>query len=136
MIVTPDKGIFFVATALMCSASLYGAELTSAGTDPMTRVFVGEPTLLTHPPGFPPDMASTDAAGCDSLAPRLATVALKAVAAGADTEPARADEESCNERGLEPAANASPLRGPLDVANAKADIPLQPPSTGSAALVH
>ena len=28
MIVGPHKGIFFVATALMCSASLYGAELS------------------------------------------------------------------------------------------------------------
>ena len=30
MIVNPDKGIFFVATALMCSASLYAAELSTA----------------------------------------------------------------------------------------------------------
>jgi hypothetical protein len=51
MIVSPNKGVFFIATALMCSASLYGAEL-SAG-DPMARIFVGEPNRLTVPPGFP-----------------------------------------------------------------------------------
>jgi len=70
------------------------------------------------------------------LAPRLAAVALKAVAAKAETDAAKADDEGCSEREPQPATSESPLRGPLDVANAKADIPLQPPSTGSAALVH
>ena len=53
MIVSPNKGVFFVATALMCSASLYGAELSSPSSDPLTRIFVGEPNRLTLPPGFP-----------------------------------------------------------------------------------
>jgi hypothetical protein len=53
MIVSPNKGVFFVATALMCSASLYGAELSALGGDPLTRIFVGEPNRLTLPPGFP-----------------------------------------------------------------------------------
>ena len=138
MIVTPDKGIFFVATALMCSASLYGAELTSAGTDPMTRIFVGQPNLLTLPPSFPPGVAGADAADCapDSAAPRLAAVALKAVAAKAETGAAKGVEEGCNEREPKPAASENPIRGPLDVANAKADIPLQPISAGSAGQVH
>jgi hypothetical protein len=52
MIVSPNKGVFFVATALMCSVSLYGAELSSPRNDPLTRVFVGEPNRLSLPPGF------------------------------------------------------------------------------------
>jgi hypothetical protein len=51
MIVDPNKGVFFVATALMYAASLYGAESFSA-TDPMTRIFIGEANQLTVPPGF------------------------------------------------------------------------------------
>ena len=60
MIVSPSKGLFFLGTALMCSASLYAAELTSPQgnpltamfNDPMTRIFVGEPNQLTLPPDF------------------------------------------------------------------------------------
>jgi hypothetical protein len=128
MIVTPDKGIFFVATALMCSASLYGAELTTAGTDPMTRIFVGQPNLLTLPPGFPPDVATAEVEDC-------APPSLGAEAA-LQTVTAKADEAGCRERELKPATSESPLRLPLDVANAKADSPLQPISAGSAAQAH
>ena len=53
MIVGPNKGVFFVATALMCSAALYAAEISSPSPDPLRRVFVGEPNRLTLPPGFP-----------------------------------------------------------------------------------
>ena len=53
MIVGPNKGVFFVATALMCSAALYAAEISSPSPDPLRRVFVGEPNRLTFPPGFP-----------------------------------------------------------------------------------
>ena len=53
MIVGPHKGIFFVATALMCSASLYGAELSAPSSNPLTRIFTGEPNRLTLPPDFP-----------------------------------------------------------------------------------
>lgn len=52
MIVSPNKGLFFLGTALMCSASLYGAELTSPHNDPLTRIFVGQPNQLTLPPEF------------------------------------------------------------------------------------
>src|SRR5262245_13823333 len=55
MIVSPNKGLFFCVTALMCSASLYGAELTAPSTDPLTRIFTGEPNRLTLPPGFSDD---------------------------------------------------------------------------------
>src|SRR5574342_77491 len=65
MIVSPNKGVFFVATALMCSASLYGAELSSPSSDPLARIFVGEPNRLTLPPGFPAAAEITlDEVGC------------------------------------------------------------------------
>lgn len=135
MIVTPDKGIFFVATALMCSASLYGAEL-SATSDPMTRVFVGQPNLLTFPPGFPSDVDTSGTAGCgaEPAEPELAAVAVVTVAA--DKVASKTDEVGCGEPGPKSTAEPTPLRGPLDVANAKADLPLQPISAGSAAQVH
>lgn len=56
MIVGPHKGLFFAATALMCSASLYAADLSVPSIDPLTRVFTGEPNRLTVPPGFPDDV--------------------------------------------------------------------------------
>jgi hypothetical protein len=59
MIIGPNKGVFFVMTVLMYAASLYGAQSFSA-TDPMTRIFVGEPNRLTVPPGF--HEASTNSA--------------------------------------------------------------------------
>ena len=72
MIVGPHKGVFFIATALMCSASLYGAESVSA-SDPMTRLFVGEPNRLTVPPGFPGALA--EPALGPECEPRVAGVA-------------------------------------------------------------
>ncbi len=53
MIVGPHKGLFFVATALMCSASLYGAEVSAPSSNPLARIFTGEPNRLTLPPDFP-----------------------------------------------------------------------------------
>jgi hypothetical protein len=53
MIVGPHKGLFFVATALMCSVTLYGAELSVPSSNPLARIFTGEPNRLTLPPDFP-----------------------------------------------------------------------------------
>ena len=53
MIVSPNKGVFFVATMLMCSAALYAQEISSPAQDPLRRVFVGEPNQLSVPPGYP-----------------------------------------------------------------------------------
>ena len=53
MIVGPNKGLFFLGTALMCSASLYGAETAVPSGNPLARIFTGEPNRLTLPPGFP-----------------------------------------------------------------------------------
>jgi hypothetical protein len=66
MIISPNKGIFFVATAVMCSAALYAAELSSPGRDPLGRVFVGVPNQLTLPPDFPEAIdISRDDDACD-----------------------------------------------------------------------
>ena len=69
MIVSPDKGLFFVATAVMCSAVLYAAELSSPSQDPLRRVFVGVPNQLTLPPDFPEAATvSVAAEACDPAA--------------------------------------------------------------------
>jgi hypothetical protein len=65
MIVSP--GVFFLFTALICSVSVYGAEL-SPESDPMTRIFVGEPHRLTVPPGFPSDVQLLQAKAVDQQA--------------------------------------------------------------------
>jgi hypothetical protein len=52
MIIRPEKGLFFVATLLMCSVSIYAAELADPRSDPLERIFVGVPTQLSLPPGF------------------------------------------------------------------------------------
>lgn len=131
MIVSPDKGVFFVATALMCSASLYGAEWSSAASDPLTRVFVGQPNLLTVPPGFPAGVAADDATGCgpSPVEPRFAAAAPQTVAA-------ETDADGCSARGPKPAADAIARPASLGAANAKADIPLQPTSIASTGQVH
>jgi hypothetical protein len=132
MIVSPDKSLFFVATALMCSASLYGAELASPGPDPitrvfpMTRVFVGEPNRLTLPPGFPVAEISADPATCDPghLKPGFPAQALKA------------SENSCSAGTAEPAAEVLPRPNSLGAASAKAQVSAQPISLGSAPQVR
>ena len=53
MIVSPDKGLFFVATAVMCSAALYAAEVSAPSQDPLRRIFIAVPNQLTLPPDFP-----------------------------------------------------------------------------------
>ena len=67
MIVSPDKGIFFVATAVMCSAALYAAELSSPSQDPLRRVFIGVPNQLTLPPDF--SAATTVSVAVDACSP-------------------------------------------------------------------
>jgi hypothetical protein len=71
MIVSPNKGVFFLATALMCSATLYGAELGHPPSDPLTRIFVGEPNRLTLPPGFdePQELKPDDSRVAESPEP-------------------------------------------------------------------
>lgn len=72
MIVSSNKGLFFMATALMCSASLYGAELAVPSSDPLTRIFTGEPNRLTLPPGFPDTPLVSLDREAENCTPRLA----------------------------------------------------------------
>lgn len=128
MIVNPDKGLFFVATALMCSVSLYAAELSTAEPDPMTRVFVGEPSRLTLPPDFP----ATEVAGEEGC---LVTAGLgKSGTLERGAESVRND--SCDPIRPEPAAAAITLPRALDAASAKSEIPAQAMSVGSTDRIH
>ena len=130
MIVNPDKGLFFVATALMCSVSLYAAELSTAEPDPMTRIFVGEPSHLTLPPGFPAMETADGGNGCVSTAatrvdqPVLERASSNIGNSGCDAGPSTA-----------PVNAVSAPRGP-SAAGAKADIAAQPISLGSADRIH
>jgi hypothetical protein len=129
MIVNPDRGLFFVATALMYSVSLYGAELSNAEPDPMTRIFVGEPNRLTLPPGFPASEATPEVADCLPTAEPAQAAALEKVAASTR-------EDSCDPTRSDYAADAVSLPHSLGAASAKAEIPAQPISVGSAERIH
>lgn len=130
MIVRPDKSLFFVATALMCSASLYGAELSSPTVDPMTRVFVGEPTPLTLPPGFPVEVKAVAAAeNCATHPVQLATSSLGAVGGATGTE-------DCNPAAPKSRSDPIILPNAFSAANAKTTIAAQPIKAGSAGQVH
>jgi hypothetical protein len=53
------RGLFFVATALMCAVSFYGSELARADPDELTATSSsGAPRQLTLPPGFKIEVAS------------------------------------------------------------------------------
>ena len=108
MIVSPDKGVFFLATALMCSATLYAAELSSRVSDPMTRVFVGEPNQLTLPPGFPgTDELSANLVPC---VPRLDLARSGPALHTASASAVAPDAEGCGaQERAEPAAVTLPL---------------------------
>jgi hypothetical protein len=90
MIVGPHKGLFFLATALMCSASLYATELTAPNRNPLARIFTGEPNRLTLPPNFS-DAASVSLDQDETCAPQVADRALS----GATLRGASASGEGC-----------------------------------------
>ena len=121
MIVSPDKGVFFVATALMCSASLYGAELVSSTSDPLERVFVGVPNQLSLPPGFPENPASLQAQGCappvaEAPFPQELRTAAAAVNTDKDCSVVPRKEEPAVAGS--PAATLAPARTPAKAAAA------------------
>ncbi len=90
MIVGPHKGLFFAATVLMCSASLYGAELSAPSYNALTRIFTGEPNRLTLPPDFP-DAALVSLDQDESCAPQVASREFS----GAALKTASTSEERC-----------------------------------------
>lgn len=128
MIVNPDKGIFFFATAVMCSVSLYAAELWTVEPDPMRRLFVGEPNRLTLPPS---SHVTDTTAGSDC--PSTALVAPPAEETASEKGTASARDNDCD-RG--PVADAIPIPGGLSAASAKAEIPAPPISLGSTDRTH
>lgn len=124
MIVGPKRGLFFVATALMYAASLYGAESLSA-TDPMARIFVGEPNQLTVPPGFREALAG--AVSKNDCTPQLrgADVAAGQILA----EPA-SEAQQCTPLAVETVAPAEPAPA-VGLTNAKSTVVAQPASAAS-----
>ena len=88
MIVGPHRGFFFVLTAVMCSASLYGAEL-SVAADPLTRIFVGEPTRLTLPPSYRTEPAApvAELSDCASAGTQASNAATSSENQGQSCEP-------------------------------------------------
>jgi hypothetical protein len=124
MIVGPNKGVFFGATALMCAASLYGAKSSSA-TDPMTRIFVGEPHQLTVPPGFQEALAAL--APRDDCAPRVDEAG---VPAGQSLAEPLSEAPPCVPLAAE-TADPVGLTPPISAPSAKARVIAQPASAAS-----
>jgi len=138
MIVSPSKGLFFLGTALMCSASLYAAELaspqgdplTAIFNDPLTRIFVGEPNQLTLPPDFPngTDLIPEQD---DQCAPQIADGGLSGVTLRA----AALSETGC-EREDKPAPGAIVLPGAVSALAPPANAKVEPTSVGATVLSH
>ena len=128
MIVNPDKSVFFVATAVMCSVSLYAAELSTAEPDPMTRVYVGEPNHLTLPPGFPAATAIASEGDCRS--------AQELTPVGLEKDAVHGPEGSCDKAGSDPLSDT--IRSPraLGAASAKTQETVQPVSVGPTERIH
>ena len=127
MIVSPDKGIFFVATAVMCSAALYAAEISSPSQDPLRRVFIGVPNQLTLPPDF--SAATTVSVAVDACSPPGANPTFNAEAFQ-DPSPAPACVAT------EPAPPAIVLPGPLTGVSAAGQEHEAPASLSTAVQAH
>ena len=126
MIVGPNKGLFFAATALMCSASLY-AELT-AQSDPV--IFTGEPNRLSSPPDFPaaPLLSLGQDENCDAAARRhRVTAALH----NASTS----SEEDCV-RDAQPEPGAGALPRAVSAPSADAQAKVEPAGAGRNVQSH
>jgi len=130
MIVSPNKGLFFLGTALMCSASLYGAELTSAHNDPLTRIFVGQPNQLTLPPDFP-DGTEVSADQDDRCAPQVADGL-----AGATLQKASALSDAACPPEDKPVPGAIVLPGAVSVLAPHAEATIERTSASGAVQSH
>ena len=132
MIVSPNKGIFFVATALMCSVSLYAAELTSPRNDPLTRLFVGEPNRLSVPPGFPATAEVTlEEQSCAAQVPELAL----ADAARHNTASVSPDGAECRSED-KPEPSTIPVPTTLGAVSTGGQASAPATSVGTAAQAH
>ena len=128
MIVNPDKSIFFVATAVMCSVSLYAAELSTAEPDPMTRVYVGEPNHLTLPPRFPVATAIASEEDCQS--------GSELTPVGLEKDAVSNLEGGCDKGRSEPLADTILSPRALGAASAKTQVPVQPVSVNQTDRLH
>ena len=129
MIVGPHKGLFFVATALMCSASLYGAEFSAPSHNPLTRIFTGEPNRLTLPPEFPdaPLVSRDQDEGC---APQVADRELS----GALQKASSSSADECHPD-VQPVPGAAVLPGAV-AAVPEAGARVEPASGGGTVQSH
>ena len=130
MIVGPHKGLFFAATALICSASLYAAELTVPSRDPLARIFTGEPNRLTLPPDFP-DTALVSLDQDESCAPQVAERAFS----GATLQTASTSGEGCQPE-IQKLPGAAVLPGAVSAAAPQARAKVEPVSVGGAVQSH
>ena len=125
MIVYPNRGVFFVGTALIYAASLYGAEAFSA-TDPLTRIFVGEPTQLTLPP-VSPETTIAEPTPFNECAPQLSGTS---VPGGQNVTNPGSEVPSCAPHAAERAPSVEPAL-PIGATNAKGALLAQPASPAS-----
>lgn len=131
MIVGPHKGLFFVATALMCSASLYGAELSAPSRNPLTRIFTGEPNRLTLPPDFPdPALVSIDQE--ENCAPQVADRELSGAALQRTSSPS---SDGCR-LDVQPAPSPVVLPDAVSAVQPKARAMVEPASVGGTVQSH
>ena len=130
MIVGPHKGLFFVATVLMCTASLYGAEVSTPSSNPLTRIFTGEPNRLTLPPDFP-DAAPTSLDQDESCAPQVADRAFS----GATLQTASTSGETCRPE-IQPVPGTAVLPSAVSAAPPDARAKVEPVSVGGTAQSH
>ena len=125
MIVGPNKGLFFVATALMCSASLYGAEVSAPSSNPLMRIFTGEPNQLTLPPDFPdPALVSVDQD--ENCAPQIA---------GPTLQTASTSGEACDPE-IQPVPGMAVRPGAVSAAAPDARAKAEPVSAGGTVQSH
>jgi hypothetical protein len=125
MIIGPNKGVFFVVTVLLYAASLYGAQSFSA-TDPMTRIFVGEPNRLTVPPGF--HEASTNSASKADCTSQPDAERLPPSQSEADQAP---DAQPCTPLAAQTTGPVAPAPT-VDAVSGEARVIVQPASAASA----
>ncbi len=134
MIVGPNKGLFFVATALICSASLYAAELAVPSRNPLARIFTGEPNRLTLPPDFPdPALVSLDQLDQDDGGCAL-QVADRALS-GATLRTASTSGQGCQPE-IQKLPGAAVLPGAVSAASPDASAAAAPVSVGGAVQSH
>ena len=131
MIVGPHKGLFFVATALMCSASLYGAEVSAPSSNPLTRIFTGEPNRLTLPPDFP-DAALVSLDQDESCAHQGADREFSGAAALQTTS---TSGEACRPE-IQPAPAGAVLPGAVSAVAPDARAKVEPVSVGGTVQSH